>query len=122
MFRALLASDNVSPDDYDEGEEEDPQLYLSGEERIERYCVVTINWSSRSCATYFYLPTYRTMSSAKERAEYFDRDDMFEEVPDRIVDLDTGRVIRAEPSYRWHEGSYLKLETVQSVGPGKESA
>lgn len=102
-FAALLAADGTDPTNYDEGEEEDPRIYLNGDEPIGRYVVVTSNTSSRGYEVYFYLPIFETLLLATNRAVEFDRDDLFEELPVKVVDLETGTVWHAEVSYTWRK-------------------
>lgn len=99
-FRALIKRDGSDPEDYAYGEEEDPRPYLAGEEPCGRYVCVTCNWSS-SDGKLFYLPIFEDISLAIARAEEYDRDDVFEEVPIKVVDLDTGNEYYAEPIYTW---------------------
>jgi hypothetical protein len=113
-FAALLEADGSSPTDYDEGEEEDPRPYLSGEEPIGRYCVVTLNWSSHGSEKLFYLPSFNDLMLATNRAEEYDRDDIFEELPVKVVDFDTGDEYYAEPVYTWK----IKTKSTASLHPG----
>lgn len=100
-FAALLEADCNSPDDYDAGEEEDPRPYLSGELPLGRFVCVTLNWSSRGSEKLFYLPFFDDLTEATNRAEEYDRDDIFEEIPVKIVNLDFGTVYWAVPMYAW---------------------
>jgi hypothetical protein len=99
-FAALFEEDGSDPTNYDEGEEEDPRPYLSGEKDLGRFVCVTINWSS-SGGKLFYLPEFDDFESAKARAEFYDRDDLFEEIPVKVVDLDNGETFYAHPEYVW---------------------
>ena len=99
-FIQLLEADGSSPSDYDQGEEEDPRPYLSGEKDLGRFVCVTLNWSS-SNGKLFYLPEFDTLDAAKARAELYDRDDLFEEIPVKVVDLDSGETFYATPEYVW---------------------
>lgn len=95
-FRALLARYCVDETEYDEGEEEDPRVYLSGEEPIRRWVCVTSNTSSRGYWHPFFLPTFDTADAAMARAEEYMRDDLFEEMPEAVFDLDTGTEYRVK--------------------------
>jgi len=101
-FAALMESDGCLPTDYDAGEEEDPRPYLSGEEPIGRFVCVTKNWSSHGEEKLFYLPTFDDLMLATNRAEEYCDDDIFEELPVRIVDLDSGAVYYQEAIYVWN--------------------
>ena len=103
-FAALLKRSGDSPGDYDEGEEEDPRPYISGKKQLGRFVCVTKNWSN-SAGKSFYLPTFGDWESARARAEAYDTDDIFEEIPVAIVDLDTGADWYAEPHYAWRTGN-----------------
>lgn len=100
-FAALLKDDDTDKETYDDGEEEDPRIYLSGQEKIGRFCVVTLNWSSRGYDKLFYLPIFNDMQAATNRAEEYIYDDLFEELPVKVVDLDTGDVHWAHAQYAW---------------------
>jgi hypothetical protein len=89
-LKALLEEYQQNPTDYDEGEEEDPRPYLSGEEECEEWCCVTVNYTSHGNAKYFFLPTFGNRHGAEHRAIEFVEDDLFEELPVAVVNLDTG--------------------------------
>lgn len=101
-FADLLERDGYSADDYDDDPEieENPRPYLSGETPLGRYCVVTLNWSS-SDGKWFYLPSFDDLQFATNRAEEYDRDSIFEELPIKVVDLDEGVTYWAVPMYAW---------------------
>lgn len=99
-FAELMRSDGSNPEDYDEGEEEDPRPYLSGEFPLGRFVCVTLNWS-HSNGKLFYLPSFDDLMLATNRAEEYDRDDIFEEIPVKVVDLDTDTAYYAQPMYAW---------------------
>lgn len=99
-FAELLEADGSDPTNYDEDEEEDPRPYLSGEKDLGRFVCVTLNWSS-SDGKLFYLPEFDDFDAAKARAELYDRDDLFEEIPVKVVDLDSGETAYATPEYVW---------------------
>lgn len=103
-FAALLETNHDDPGDYAEDSEEDPRPYLSGDEEIGRYVCVTRNWST-SEGKLFYLPSFDSLNRAIERAEHFDRDGIFEEIPVAVVDLDEGIELYAQPFYRWETRS-----------------
>lgn len=121
-FAALLKRDRSSPDDYpdDEEAEENPRPYLSGEEEIGRFVAVTLNWSS-SDGRLLYLPTYDRLDLAILRAEEYDRDDIYEEIPIKVVDLDEGTEIFANPMYSWDARPSGRLLAAFS-DPRKETA
>jgi hypothetical protein len=89
-FAKLIASYGHHPEDYDEGEEEDPRPYLSGELTLDRYVVVTVNYTSHGQGKYFFL-SEPELRGAQDRAVLFAQDDLFEELPVAVVDLDTDR-------------------------------
>lgn len=117
-FAELLDRDGSSPNDYDAGEEEDPRIYLSGEEEIGRFVCVTTNWSSRGHEMTFYLPTFNDWEAAAARAVEYIQDDLFEEIPLKIVDLETGAEWTAEPAYTWRRE---KEPVHRTVDQGKET-
>lgn len=88
----LLVKYQQTVEDYDEEVEEDLRPYFSNRDRIElgRYCCVTVNYSSHGHAKYFFLPRFETSSDARQRAYEFISDEIFEEIPVEVVDLDTG--------------------------------
>jgi hypothetical protein len=103
-FTQLMARFHQSPGDYDEGEEEDPRPYFSGEKELARFCCVTLNYTSHGEEKYFFLPTFENASDACNRATEYATDDIFEELPVLVVDLDEGREM--SPLYRrimWSE-------------------
>lgn len=85
-FTQLMARFQQAPTDYDEGEEEDPRPYVSGEKELSRFCCVTVHRGK-----YFFLPTFDEAFDACNRATEFAYDDIFEEIPVAVVDLDEGR-------------------------------
>lgn len=101
-FADLMEADGCLPTDYDEGEEEDPRPYLSGEEPIGRFVCVTKNWSSHGEEKLFYLPIYNDLMLATNRAEEYCEDDIFEELPVKIVDLESGAVYHPQAIYVWN--------------------
>lgn len=88
-FQALIEQYGQSPDDYDEGEEEDPRPYLDGSRELERYAVVTVNYTSQGHAKFFFL-AFDKRGAAEQRAVEYAQDSAFEELPVAVVDLDTG--------------------------------
>lgn len=86
----LLKEYGMEPTDYDEGEEEDPRPYFNGEASCEKFVCVTVNYTSHGHAKYFFLPTFDTAEGAMVRAELYAHDDIFEELPVAVIDLDTG--------------------------------
>lgn len=90
-FAHLLKRYFADPGDYDEGVEEDPRLYLSGEAELARYVCVTVNYTSHGEAKFFFLPTFDRAEDAESRAVEFADDDIFEELPVCVHDLDSGR-------------------------------
>lgn len=90
-FAKLIDSYGQRPTDYDEGEEEDPRPYLSGELSLDPWIVVTVNYSSHGEPKYFFLPE-ATRPDAQARAVHFAADDIFEEIPVAVVNLDTAEV------------------------------
>jgi hypothetical protein len=102
-FAALIKADGSDPESYDEGYEEDPRPYLSGDMPLGRYVCVTLNWT-HSDGKLFYLPTFDDLMLATNRAEEYDRDDIFEEIPVKVVDLDSGTEYYAKPMYAWEIG------------------
>lgn len=89
-FAALIAEYHQSPEDYDAGEEEDPRPYFDGSRELERYALVTVNYSSHGSAKFFFL-AFDTRAEAESRGIEFATDDIFEELPVAVVDLDTGK-------------------------------
>lgn len=89
-FAALLEEYDASPNEYDEGEEEDPRPFLNGEQEPSRFVCVTINYSSHGYGKHFFLPTFDDQAAAEARAVEFADDDIFEELPVEVRDLDTG--------------------------------
>lgn len=90
-FAKLIEQYGQRPDDYDEGEEEDPRPYLSGELSLDPWIVVTANYSSHGERKVFFLPEF-SRHAAQQRAVYYADDDIFEELPVEVVNLDTGEV------------------------------
>lgn len=86
----LIESYGQKPTDYDEGEEEDPRPYISGEEECERFCCVTVNYTSHGYAKWFFLPVFPKRDAAELRAVEYAENDLFEELPVAVVDLDSG--------------------------------
>ena len=101
-FADLMEADGCLPTDYDEGEEEDPRPYLSGDVPCGRFVCVTKNWSSHGEEKLFYLPIFDDLQEATNRAEEYCDDDIFEELPVKIVDLDSSRVYFPEAIYVWN--------------------
>jgi hypothetical protein len=105
-FKALMDHYSMSPTDYDEGEEEDPRPYFAGEQELAQYVCVTTNYSSHGEAKQFFLPTFDTLDAAKARAVEYTTDDIFEELPETIVDLDTGEQWYPERArVTWKQGA-----------------
>lgn len=89
--------------DYDPGEEEDPSEYVSGERECERYACVTVNYSSHGEAKHFFL-LFEDKNVAMARACDYAQDDLFEELPVAVYDLDSRAVW--EPDFetvQWKE-------------------
>lgn len=86
----LIESYGHTPHDYDEGEEEDPRPYISGEKACERWCCVTVNFTSHGKPKWFFLPIFAERDAAELRAVEYAGDDIFEELPVAVVDLDSG--------------------------------
>lgn len=97
-FGKLMERFQQTPTDYDEGEEEDPRPYFTGEKLVARFCCVTINYSSHGEGKYFFLPTFDNAADACDRATKYATDDIFEELPVLVADLDEGREM--SPIYR----------------------
>lgn len=95
-FARLLAAYGLGPTDYDEGEEEDPRPYLDGELSVLPWALVTVNYTSHGEAKYFFL-LFDAIGEAMERGVRFAQDDIFEELPVEVVNLDTGASF--EPDY-----------------------
>ena len=96
-FKALMADYHQRPDDYDRGEEEDPRPYFDGSRELEQYALVTVNYSSQGEAKFFFL-AFDSRAEAEARGILFATDDIFEELPVAVVDLDSGQ--RWEPRIR----------------------
>lgn len=77
--------------------------YLTGDEPLGRFVCVTKNWSSHGEEKLFFLPVFSSLRLAKARAEEYCDDDIFEEIPVKIVDLDTGYRWIARPVYEWNK-------------------
>lgn len=88
-FARLIERYHQSPEDYDEGEEEDPRPYLSGEEALAPWICVTVNYTSHGEPKFFFLP-FEDDEAAMSRAVEFAADDLFEELPVAVVNLDNG--------------------------------
>jgi len=71
--------------------------------------VWTVNYTSHGHAKYFFLPTFSSSGDAQLRAADYAQDDLFEELPVAVVDLDTGDSYRAD--YRSVGWSYAKSES-----------
>jgi hypothetical protein len=99
-LRALMDEFGQTPDDYDEGEEEDPRPYFNGEREPKKWACVTVNYSSHGEAKHFFY-TLPTLRIAKFRAGDFANDDIFEEIPVAVVDLDSGDRWNAKVSTKW---------------------
>lgn len=89
-FAALLERYQQSPEDYDAGEEEDPRPYFDSTAELSRYVCVTVNYTSHGYAKYFFLPTFDYELAAEARAVEYAQDDIFEELPVEVYDLDSG--------------------------------
>lgn len=89
-FRSLLAEYEVSEEEYDRGEEEDPRPFVAGRSRCSQFVCVTLNYSSRGGPMPFFLPTFDSLADAQRRAVEFAADDVFEELPVEVRDLDSG--------------------------------
>lgn len=109
-FRALFEGDGYTSRDWDDDPdiEEQPDNYLrEGGWEIGRFCCVTIH-----AGKFFYLPTFSNRHDAQERAVRYSADDIFEESPVKVVDLDTGRVF--EPRWDavpWWEPNPINFES-----------
>lgn len=108
-FAKLIAAHQQSPSDYDEDVEEDPRPYLSGAVELDPWIVVTANYSSHGERKVFFLPE-PSRTDAYLRAVEYAQDDIFEELPVEVVNLDTGEVWvprwsslqwRPEPAYEF---------------------
>jgi hypothetical protein len=110
-FAALLERDGYTAEDYDDDPEvpENPRPYLNSEAPLGRYCCVTLNWST-SDGKHFYLPEFDDLLFATNRAEEYVEDDIFEELPVKIVDLDEGVEYHARAVYTWAEKPIPKEE------------
>lgn len=86
---AMMLEYQADPEDYDEGEEEDPRPYLNGESELERFACVTVNYSSHGYEKPFFL-FFPERDAAELRAMEYVQDDIFEEIPVEVRDLDTG--------------------------------
>lgn len=102
-FTKLMERFSQTATDYDEGEEEDPRPYLSGAKPIGRFVCVTVNYSSQGQGKYFFLPIFDSASEACDRAVEYATDDIFEELPVLVFDLDEEREMT--PKYRRIEWS-----------------
>ena len=91
-YRAVLAETCIDPNDTSYSGGEDAGEFVRGERPIERYCAVTIG-GGFSYAT----PTSTTLAQAKAKAAENIVDDIFNEIPHFIIDLDTGR--RWQPNW-----------------------
>lgn len=81
----LLGEYGQEARDYDEGEEEDPRPYLTGEQECEQWCCVT-----EHDGKHFFLPTFHTADQAAARAVEYVEDDIWAETPVEVHNLDTG--------------------------------
>lgn len=88
-FAKLIERHDQEPDDYDEDVEEDPRPYLSGAKEIARYVCVTIHEQK-----FFFLPTFDDRYEAQARAVEYVHDDIWNEFPVEVFDLDTGTFFR----------------------------
>jgi hypothetical protein len=82
---ALIESYGESPDNYDEGVEEDVRPYLCGEQPCGRFVCVTAHGERR-----YFLPCYDNLESAQARAIEYVIDSLFTETPVAVHDLDEG--------------------------------
>lgn len=91
-FEELMAEYGMAEDDYDDDDdaEENPRPYIRGEQPLEAWVCVTVNYSSRGGATHYFLPKFEEAEAAIARAEEYAQDDLFEELPVAVVNLDTG--------------------------------
>jgi hypothetical protein len=71
--------------DYAEEVEEDLRPYFNDERELERYCCITSHEGK-----FFFLPEFASVEGAQARAEEYMFDDLFQEIPVAVVDLDTG--------------------------------
>lgn len=111
-FAALLAQYQQAPTDYDEDTEEDPRPYFSGEKELAPWVCVTVNYSSHGYAKYFFLPTFATSKEAAERAVEYVQDDLFEELPVAVVNLDDGTTFEPE----WSLVPWAKVVKAAALG------
>jgi hypothetical protein len=111
----LMASYSQVPEDYDEGEEEDPRPYFTGEAELARYVCVTVNYTSHGEPKFFFLPTFDDPQLAQERAVEYAQDDLFEELPVEVYDLDSGCSFTPDwTSLQWERGPVGPCSGAQS--------
>lgn len=104
FFTEMLEKFDIGPGDYDEDCEEDIRQYLKDcspiPTKLARYAVIT--WSIvRGELQYYVYPRYDSLESAIERAEQFQNDDIAQEFPKSILDLDAGLYMNAEVAASW---------------------
>ena len=91
-YKDVLEKCGIDPDGDSYSGEEDAQLHISGEVPLARYCVVT------QCGEFTYAKANcETLDCAKGCALEYINDDLFQESPVAIIDLDTGE--RLEPDF-----------------------
>ena len=83
----MLTRYGMKVDDYDEEVEEDLRPYFRGEKEVGMWCCVTMHDEKP-----FFLPEFDNIEAAQSRAIEFARDNIFQEVPEAVVNMDTGDV------------------------------
>ncbi len=92
QYKQVLDELNIDPDDTSYSGGEDAGLHVSGEVPLERYCVVTQGGEFT-----YAKAIWDTLEGAKASAMENVTDEVFQETPVAIIDLDTGE--RIEPDY-----------------------
>jgi hypothetical protein len=95
-FKQLMKQYGMTASDYDAGGEEDPRPYLNGTDALSRFVCVTVNYSSQGFARHYFLPVFHDIEHAVARATEHAADDIFEELPVAVVDLDTGETVKPQ--------------------------
>lgn len=88
---ALMAEHQAEPDDYDFDVEEDVRPYFKRKAPRRFVCVTEHDGKP------FFLPSFDTAEAAMARAVEYVHDDLFDEQPVAVVDLDSGDVYDPEP-------------------------
>lgn len=98
----LLRHFQQGVEDYDHDSEEDLRPYFNREVEPAKWCCVTLH--HYDVEKHFFLPRFNTSAEACERAVEYVDDDIFHELPECVVDLDTLETFEPVVKYDWRAG------------------